>query len=149
MAPMGLRLSRKALMRSVIFSKSIFFSNQFSEEGNKGVQEESTLRKTLIKSTTITGVLVNGLLKLIYRIRSDGTKFNKYGSEVVLIFCALLKLLKLDSQVTIVNLQINYIFFPKSKENNDLIQRIMIGIKLITNPSLFINKTIDFLEKVI
>ena len=86
------------------------------------VQEESLLRKTLIKSTTITGVLVTALLKLIYRIRSDGTKFNKYGSEVILILCALLKLLKLDSQVKIIALT-KFFGFPKRQKKITILSK--------------------------
>lgn len=71
-----------------------------SKAGKKeALESKSPLREQLVKTQMLISVLSTALMKLVYSIREDVSKFNRYGSDVVLIFCSLLRVLKGNVQV--------------------------------------------------
>jgi coatomer subunit beta len=55
------------------------------------LEQNSKLREFLMKNSFIASTLARTLMKLLLRIVDDPEKFNKFASEVLLIFCALIR----------------------------------------------------------
>jgi len=100
---------KKIKVKTIILPDGTYGTEVVNEstEGKGGIKKEpsesnSPLRENLIKNQILISVLSTSLMKLVYHIRGDVSKFNRYGSDVVLIFCSLLKLLKGNTQVLLI-----------------------------------------------
>ena len=96
---------KKVKVKTIILPDGTYGTEVITETGTeKGgkkeeVENKSPLRENLLKNHILVSVLSTSLMKLVYHIRGDVAKFNRYGSDVVLIFCSLLKFLKGNAQV--------------------------------------------------
>lgn len=85
--------------------------------------------------------MVVTLLKLIYKLRGE-SQYNLYASQILMILIGLLKFYNAE--------EVCFIFFffnmKKAKTDPELINKLTIGIKCLTNPKLFLAKNFAWLE---
>jgi hypothetical protein len=91
----------------------------------------SYLRENLLSSSFFASSVVLTLLKLIYKLRSNQKVYNLHASHTLMILIGLLKFYNAE----------------EAKTDPELINKITLGIKFLTNPKIFLDKKIAWLEK--
>ncbi|KAL4477504.1 hypothetical protein ABPG74_002654 [Tetrahymena malaccensis] len=97
-------------------------------------QQDSQFRIILSQYSYIGSIAARTLLKLVFKIKLDAKKYNKYTSQILLVFCSLIRLYTAKQS--------------KKNEEYDLdsLEKIYLGVKLLTEPKKFVNEKISWLE---
>lgn len=121
--------------RTVVMADGSYGTEVISEtEAKKTANLEegkSFLRENLLTSSFFASTVVVTLLKLLYRIRNDTQVYNPYASQVLMILIGLLKFYNIE----------------EAKTDPELINKLTIGIKFLTNPKVFLSKNFSWLER--
>jgi hypothetical protein len=89
----------------------------------------SFLRTNMLTSSFFASSVVITLLKLIYKLRGDA-KYNLYASQVLMILIGFLKFYNAE----------------EAKSDPELLCKLQIGIKFLTNPKIFLQKNFVWLD---
>jgi len=121
--------------RTIILADGSYGTEVVSEtQAKRSAQEEtrsSYLRENLLSSSFFASSVVVTLLKLLYRIRGESQTYNLHASQVLMILIGLLRFYNAE----------------EAKTDPELINKLTIGIKLLTNPKVFFSKKFSWLER--
>jgi len=121
--------------RTIILADGSYGTEVVSEaEAKKSAAEEtraSYLRENLLSSSFFAASVVVTLLKLLYRIRGESQTYNLHASQILMILIGLMRFYNAE----------------EGKTDPELINKLTIGIKLLTNPKVFFSKKFAWLER--
>ncbi|KRX00780.1 Armadillo-type fold [Pseudocohnilembus persalinus] len=129
------QVEKKVKVKTVIlpdgsYGQKIIEENDIAAH-EQGDNIESKFRQFILTNSILASSLARTTMKLLYRIRNGTKVFNKYSAQTLLIFCALLRFYAANI----------------SKVDQDAIEKLNLGIRLITSPQVFKTCKLEWLVK--